>query len=155
MDTPRAVSWEAPEFHYTEKKADWYFAVGIVVAGCIAAALLLGNTLFALLALVAGIALAVAAGKRPAVVPFAVTVRGVRIGDRLYPFGQLTAYHIDEEDPQGPQMLLLAKRKFMPILSMPLPVQYLDDIEDIMKGKLPERVIEESFLLKVLEYFGF
>jgi len=82
-------------------------------------------------------------------------VRGVRIGDRLYPFGQLTAYHIDEEDPQGPQMLLLAKRKFMPILSMPLPVQYLDDIEDIMKGKLPERVIEESFLLKVLEYFGF
>lgn len=155
MDSPRAVSWEAPEFHYTEKKGDWYFAVGIIAAGCVVAALLLGNTLFALLSVIAGIALAIAAGKRPRVVPFAVTVRGVRIGDELYPFGHLSAYHIDEEDPRGPQMILLARRKFMPLLTMPLPAEYLDDIEDIMRGKLAERYLEEPLLLKVLEYFGF
>jgi hypothetical protein len=155
MDGPRAVSWEAPEFYYTEKGADWYFALGIIVVSCAVAALFLGNILLALLSIIAGMALAVAAAKRPAVVPFAVTVRGVRIGNALYPFGHLESYHIDEDDPRGPQLLLHAKRKFMPLLIMPLPPEYVDEIESILRGRLPEDYLEESLAVKVLEYFGF
>ncbi len=155
MDGVRAVSWEAPEFYFTEKKGDWYFALSIIVAGCVGAALLLGNFLFALLALIGGAALALSASKRPATVPFAVTVRGVRLGNRLYPFSHLNAYYIDEEDPRGPHLLLLAKRKFMPLMIMPIPPDYLDEVEDIMRGRLPERHLEEPLFVKLLEYFGF
>ncbi len=155
MEPLRAVSWEAPEFYYTEKKGDWYFSLGMIIAACIVAALLLGNVLFALLSFIAGVTLAIAAGKRPRVIPFAVTVRGVRFGSRLYPLGQLQSYYIDEEDPRGPQLLVLAKQKFMPLLIMPIPPEYVDDIEDILKGRLPEEHLEEPLLVKVLEYFGF
>jgi hypothetical protein len=155
MDGPRAVSWEAPEFYYTEKKADWYFALWIIVVSCTIAALFLGNILFALLSVIAGLALAVAAAKRPAIVPFAVTVRGVRVGNALYPFSHLESYHIDEDDPRGPQLFLLAKQKFMPLLSLPLPPEHIDDIESILRGRLPEEYLEESLGLKLLEYFGF
>lgn len=155
MEALRAISWEAPEFHYSEKGGDWYFALGAIVVGCVIAALLLGNFLFALLCLVAGFALALAAGKRPSVVPFAVTIRGVRINEDLYPFGHLVSYHIDEEDPRGPQLLLMSDRRFLPLLIMPIPPDYVDEVEDILKGRLPEEYLEESFFVKVLEYFGF
>lgn len=155
MDTPRAISWDAPEFYYREKGGDWYFSLGIIVAACVVGSLLLGNMLFALLAVIAGLVLAVAAGKRPPIVPFAVTVRGVRVGDSLYPFSLLSAYYIDEEDPRGPQLLLLTKQKLVPVLVMPLPLEYVDIVEDIIQGKLPEEHLEEPLFLKVLEYFGF
>ncbi len=155
MEPLRAISWEAPEFYYTEKKGDWYFSLGMIVTACIIAALLLGNVLFALLSFIAGVALAVAAGKRPRTIPFAVTVRGVRYGSRLYPLGQLESYHIDEEDPRGPQLLVMAKQKFMPLLIMPIPPEHADEIEDILKGRLPQEHLEEPLLVKVLEYFGF
>ena len=155
METLRAVSWEAPEFYYIEKKNDWYFSLGMIVTACVVASLLLGNLLSALLSFIAGVALAIAAGKRPRVIPFAVTVRGIRFGSRLYPLGQLQSYYIDEEDPRGPQLLVMAKQKFMPLLIMPIPPDYVDEIEDILKGRLPEEHLEEPLLVKVLEYFGF
>ncbi len=155
MDTLRAVSWEGPEFHYTEKKADWYFALGLIVAACVAGALLLDNLLFALLCAVAGGALALAASKRPAIVAFAVTVRGIRGGEGLYPFGVLKSFHIDEEDARGPVMLVHAKRKFMPLLIIPIPEEYIDDIEDIMKTRLETEHLEEPLFMKLLEFFGF
>jgi hypothetical protein len=155
MEVPRAISWEAPEFHYAEKRSDWYFALGIIVAACAISAFLLGNFLFALLSIVAGFALAVAAGKKPEVVPFAVTVRGIRVNEELYPFSQLVSFYIDEEDTRGPQLLVLARRSFMPILVMPLPPEHVDVIEDILKGRLPEEHLEEPLFTKVLEFFGF
>ena len=153
--TPRAVTWEAPEYVYTEKKADWYVVLAIIFGALIIAAVLFNNVLFALLVGVAGGALAVSAAKKPRVIPFAVSVRGIRVDDQLYPYSTLAAYHVDEEDEHGPQLLVLSKRRFMPIIAIPLPQEYIDDIEDIMAGKLEEKLLEETLMFKVLEKFGF
>jgi len=99
--------------------------------------------------------MAVSAARRPAIIPYAVTVRGVRIEDRLYPFSTLESYHIDEEDPNGPQLLIKSDKKLMPLIVMPIPVDHIDDIEHILKEKLEEEELEEPFLVKVLELFGF
>ena len=151
----RAITWEAPEHHYVEKGGDWYLAFFIVTAACAVAAVLFDNALFALLIGVAGGALGVSAAKRPSVIPFAVTVRGIRIGDRLYPYTTLEAYHIDEENEQGPQLIVLSKKRFMPLFVLPLPAEYIDDVEDIITGKLEERFLEEPILMTLLEKIGF
>jgi hypothetical protein len=151
----RAITWEAPENPYIEKGVDWYFAFAIIVAALVIAAILFDNTLFALLIGVAGGALTVSAAKKPSIIPFAVTVRGVRIDDKLYPYTTLKAYHIDEEDENGPQLLVLSKKRFMPLLVIPLPPEYIDDVEDIMLGKIEEKFLEEPLLMKVLEKIGF
>jgi hypothetical protein len=153
--TARAITWEAPEHHHNEKGGDWYLAFAILTAAFVLAAVLFDNTLFALLLGVAGGALAVSAAKRPSVIPFAVSVRGVRIDDRLYPYSTLKSYHIDEDDSKGPQLLILSKRRFMPLLVLPLPTEYIDDVEDIMKGKIEEQLLEEPLFMKILEKFGF
>jgi len=153
--SPRAITWEAPEHHYMEKGGDWYLAFAIIVFAVVVSAILFGNALFALLLCVSGLALAILAARKPSVIPFAVTVRGVRIDDELHPFSTLKSYHIDEDDPQGPQLLVLSDHRLLPILVIPIPEEYIDDIEDILKEKLEEAYLEETFFMKILEKFGF
>ena len=151
----QAITWEAPEHHHNEKGGDWFFVLGILIVSFAIAALLFENTLFALLIIVAGATLAISAARKPSVISFAVSVRGIRIEDRLYPYTTLKSYHIDEDGVSGPQLLILTKHRFMPLLVMPLPAEYIDDVEDIMLGKIAEQYLEEPLFMKVLEKFGF
>jgi hypothetical protein len=155
MDTVRAISWEAPEFSHREKSSDWYFAVGLLVAAAIIAALLLGNILFAFLVFVSGVVFAVAAAKRPRIIPFAVTIHGVRVGSQLFTMTQLQSFRVDTEDPRGPQLLLMVRTKFMPLMVIPIPPDYIDEVQEILQSRLPEEPLQESLSVRLLEYFGF
>ena len=155
MNDIRAITWDAPEHHHIEKGSDWYWALGVLTVGAVVAALFFGNTLFALLLGLGGFVLGITAAREPATIEFAVTVRGIRMDDRLYPYSTLQSYHIDEDDPVGPQLLVRSERMFMPLLVLPIPEQYIDDIEDILREKLPEEELEEPFINKLLEFLGF
>ena len=138
-----------------EKGNDWFFALAIIVLSFVIIAILFNNVLFALLLGLAGGALGVSAAKRPSIIPYAVTVRGVRIDERLYPYSTLESFHIDEEDPKGPQLLLKTHQRLSPLLVLPIPVEHIDDIDHILKEKLEEEELVEPLLIKVLELFGF
>lgn len=153
--TPRSVTWEAPEHHHVEKGNDWFFALIIIVVSMVIVAILINNVLLALLIGLAGGALAVSGAKRPSIIPFAVTVRGVRVGDELYPYSALVSYRIDEEDPRGPQLLIKSSRKLMPLMVLPMPPAHIDEIDTILKERLEEEDLEESLFVKILELFGF
>jgi hypothetical protein len=88
-------------------------------------------------------------------VPYAISIRGVKIEDRLYPFADLQSYRIDEDDPRGPQLLIKAKHKLMPLMVMSIPADHIDDIDDILEGRLQEENLEEPLFIKILELFGF
>ncbi len=151
----RGVAWEAPQHHHVEKGNDWFFALAIIVVALVVAAIVLDNVMMALLLGIAGGVLALSAAKRPAVVPYAVTVRGVKVEDELFPYTVLQSFCIDEEDPRGPQLFIRTSRRSIPLLVLPIPVDHIDDIDDILKEKLPEELLHEPFFLKVLELFGF
>lgn len=152
---PRSITWEAPEHHHVEKGNDWFFALTIIIISIVIVAILFDNTLFALLLGLAGGAMGVSGAKKPSIIPFAVTVRGIKIDDRLYPFSTLQSYHIEEEDPRGPQLLIKSAKKIMPLMVMPIPTDHIDDIESILKEKLAEEELSEPLLVKILELFGF
>jgi hypothetical protein len=151
----RSISWEAPEHHHVEKGNDWFFALAIIVVALVITAILFDDVLFAVFLGVAGGVLGVAAAKRPSIVPFSVSVRGVKIEDHLHPFSTLESFYIKEEDPRGPQLLLKSKRKLMPLIIMPIPLAHIDDIEDILAERLDEEELEEPLFEKILELFGF
>lgn len=153
--TPRSITWEAPEHHHVEKGNDWFFALAIIIIALVTVAILFNNVLLALVIGLAGGGLAVSAAKRPSIVPYAVTVRGIKIEDRLYPFSILDSYAIDEDNPKGPQLLIKANRKLMPLIVMPIPSDHVDDIEAIVAEKLEEEELEEPLFIKILELFGF
>lgn len=150
----RAITWEAPEHYYQERGKDWYFILTILVVALGISALLFNNVLFALLIFVSGGTLALASLKKPSIIPYGISVRGIRINEDLYPYTTLSAYHIDEEDPRGPQLLILTKKRFTPLIVIPLPKEYIDDVEDIVRDRLEEKLLEEPAFFKLIERFG-
>lgn len=151
----RSVSWEAPEHTRERHGGDWFLALAILTIAVVIAALLFGNFLFAILAALSGASIAVAASQPPKVLQYVVSVRGVQVHERVYPFAQLQSYYISDEDPRGPQLLIMGKKTFMPLIVMPIPEEYVDEIEEIMSSRLPEEYLEEPFFTKVLEILGF
>lgn len=154
-DHVKSVSWEAYEHHHTEKGSDWFWVLGIVTLSVTVAAILLGNVLFGILIFVAGLVTALHANREPKIIEYAVTSRGVRVGDTIYPYSTLEVFFIDEEDPLGPLLLIQSQKMFMPLILMPLPEEYVDEIEELIASRLPEEFIEEPLANKILEFFGF
>ncbi|MCB9818872.1 hypothetical protein H6788_01700 [Candidatus Nomurabacteria bacterium] len=154
-DSIRAITWEAPEHHHIDKSSDWFWVLGIIAICGTVAAFFFGNFLFALVILLGSGVMALRAVKPPAVVPFMVGKKGVRVGEKLYTYSALASYFIDEEDEGGPQLLLKANSMYSPLIVMPIPEEYIDDIEDLLKEKLPEEELHEPLGHKVLEMFGF
>lgn len=151
----RAVMWEAPEHYHIEKASDWYWALGIIALCGAIAAFFFGNFLFAILILVGSGAMALQARRDPRIIPFMVGTRGVRVGDRLFPYSALDAYRIDDEHERGPHLLLKSKRAYMPLIVMPIPDDSVQEIEDLIRGRLPEEDLEEPLAHKLLELVGF
>lgn len=154
-DKAHAIIWEAPEHRHIEKRSDWFWALGIVTLSGALAAFFFGNFLFAVLIILGGAVMALQAVKHPRIVPFMVGTRGVRAGDRLFTYGSLEAYRIDEEDSYEPQLLLRSKRLWMPLIVIPIPEEYIHEIEAIVRERLPEEDLEEPLAHKLLELAGF
>jgi hypothetical protein len=152
---PREVTWEAPEHHHVEKNGDWFWILGILTVIVTVTTFFLGNTLFALLLLLAGITMGLVANREPDVIPFAVNNRGVRVGDTLYPYSTLECFYLDEDHELGPQLLVRSARLFMPLIIVPIPPDYVEEIESILAPRLPEEHLEEPLANKLLEIVGF
>lgn len=151
----RSVTWEAPAHHHTEKTSDWFWALGIIAISGSVAALFFGNLLLAILVILGALIMGILASREPEMTSYAVTTRGLRVGERLYPFGSLEAYYIDEDEPTGPQLLARSQHMFAQLVIMPLPEDAIEEIEHILESRLPEEHIEEPFGTKLLEIFGF
>ncbi len=151
----QSVTWEAPEHYHTEKKGDWYWALGILTVTAAFAAIFLGNPLLGILIIVGGAVMAMLASREPAVIPFAVTTRGVRVNNRLYPYGTLESYCIDTESAVDPLLIIKSEHMFMPLIVIPLPEEYIDEVESLIEPRLQQEHLEEPFATKLLEFFGF
>ena len=99
--------------------------------------------------------MAILATREAKVVAYAVTQRGLRVNDVLYPYTTLESYFIEDDEVTEAQLLIKSSKLFMPLIIMPLPSEHIDDIEDIISERLPEEHLEEPFANKLLEFFGF
>lgn len=151
----KGVTWEALEHHHGVKSSDWLWALGILTIASSVTSILLGNALFGIVILISGAVVAILATREPQTIQYAVTQRGLRVDDKLYPYSTLECFYIDEEDQLGPQLLAKSEKMLMPLIVMPLPEEYMDDIENIIANRLPEIFLEEPFFNKLLEIFGF
>lgn len=149
------IEWEAYEYLHTEKNHDWYWALGLIAVAGAVAALLFSNVLFAILILIASFVLAVFASRKPDLVKFSLTQRGVRINNDLYPFSTLTSFGIDESHPTTPKLIIQSSKALVPKLTIPLDNVDVDAIHHFMLNFLPEDDHVEPLTHRVMEYLGF
>lgn len=151
----REIAWEAPEHNHIEKSADWYWALGIVAIAAAVASILFQNTLLAMVILLGTSTVIVFSHRRPKVIPFGVSQRGVMVGRETHLYPNLESYYLDETNTVDPQLIVKSKHLFSPLIILPIPVEYIDDIEDLVSSRLPEEHLEEPLGHKLLEFLGF
>lgn len=150
-----SVTWEGYEHTHGEKSSDWYWILGIGTLTVGVASIVLGNTLFGVLVFVAGFVVAIVSAKPAKKINYAITTRGIRIDDIIYPYSSLETYFLDENNHDNPQLLLKSERLFMPLIVIPIPEEYINEIETLLALRLPEEHLEESAFHKFLELLGF
>ena len=114
--------WQAKEYEFEERSADWYWALGIVATALAIVCVLFGNILLALVIIAGAAAVALQAAKHPKIHRFVLTDAGLSIDDAFYPYESMTAYaileYIDNEFP--PALSIKTSSLITPHLLVPL-----------------------------------
>lgn len=154
-EVTKSIYWEAPEHTHIEKTSNWYWSLGIIALTGAIASIILGNVLFGIIILLGAFTMFLTGNKLPRIIPYEVSVHGVIVDNELHPYVALDSYFLDETNTVNPQLIVKPKKLFTQLIIAPVPVEYVDHIEDILRPRLPEEHLEEPIAHKILEFFGF
>jgi hypothetical protein len=151
------IQWETLDHeHKNDKGQDWYWALGLIVVSIAIAAILLGNTLFALLVILAAVALGLSVNQKQELNKYTVNTRGISVNKLLYPYKNLEAFWIDETRPNENILIVDIQKPLMPHLIIRIPASIsTNDLQDYLLDYLPEEEIYESPAQRLAEMFGF
>jgi|SRR3989339_1605670 len=152
----KPIEWKGHEYTHFEKGSDWYWSLGLVAVAGSVAALIFKNVLFAIFILIAAFVLAIFASRKPNEVSFAISQRGLRIDDVLYPFQSLKSFGIEELTPKHiPRLIFKSKKIFALDIIIPLEHVHANEVHDFLINFLPEDEHYEPLVHKVMEWLGF
>ncbi|OGG61868.1 hypothetical protein A3C87_00520 [Candidatus Kaiserbacteria bacterium RIFCSPHIGHO2_02_FULL_49_34] len=149
------IEWDAlPHFPH-ERGDDWYWVLGIIGVSSAIAAFILSNVLFGILIILGILVISIYTGlevHEP--IPFSISQAGIQVGDTTYPYAKLTSFFIDREHRHGPHLLISKPDGIDNILIIPIPEDYLDEIDETLSYYLPEEHLEEPLQNRIMELFG-
>ena len=159
----KGLSWSAFEYEEKERSRDWFWALGIIVVTSSVASIIFGDYFFAALLVLSGILLGFFAIRKPRTINYELNSRGLRIGNRLYPYENIKSFWVQSPSsntsfPALTKEILFIKseRAFMPILSIPIEESIAEDIHSILTGQnVPEEEMKEHPSEKIMEALGF
>ena len=155
MDKNKQLSWHIEEYTQRKKTLDWFGALGIIAVAGAAAAVLVGNILFAILIIVGASVLALFAARKPDFTTITLQPRGIQIGSRLYPYSAVKSFWVlFDEDPA--QLLLSVQSSLMPQLSIPIHDVSPDDVRLFLSQYVEEvEQKHDSLTERIMERLGF
>lgn len=151
----KEIAWDAPEYIYVEKTADWYWSLGIITAALAGIAIWQGNFLFALIALVGGFAVALYAVRKPRTIHISISIRGIEIDSRIYPYESLDSFWIFYHPGGVKELSIMSEKMFMPRIPAPLGAIDPNDVRELLLEFLPEKRQEESLVDVITRRLGF
>lgn len=155
-DTIHSIQWVAHPHMPRERGSDWYWILGIFAVASAVAAIILGSVLFGVVILLGALVMAVHTiyeSQEP--IPYEIGPAGIRIDTKLIPYAKMHSFFIDREHYHGPHLLISRTDGWHDVQAIPLPEEYIDDIDDIIASRIPEEHLEESISQKLLEIVGF
>lgn len=138
------LTWKAPEFEYHEKGKLWFIIGGSIVVLLVLYALLSKNILFLLIIAFAVFSVLSYSFKKPRILRFVITSRGIKIGKTMYNFEYLKSFWIFESPIE--ELSLRSKKSFMPYIYIPLENQDVNEVSEILEQYLPKREQERPLI---------
>lgn len=154
MATEALISWTAPTHVHTEKRPDWYWAVGIITLALAAVAFIFGEIITGIFVIVAAVALVLHASHPPQEITYEINDRGILLNDVLYPFVSLDSFWIPHDEDQ-PKVLVKSRKLIAPLMVMHIDEVDPEEVRKILLKYIAETEHREPVLKKLLEWLGF
>ena len=148
-------SWQAPEYEHFPKSTDWYWAMGIIAAALFITAVLFKNFLFAVIVALGTFSVALYGARKPEIINFAFTPRGIQIGKRLFFYEDLESFWVHYDPPHRKEIGLISKKTFMPRFVLPLGNTDPNEARKHLIKFLKEEHHEESLNETISKFLGF
>ena len=149
------ISWETLEYAYTEKNADWFWAVGLVAIALAVGAIVWENVLFAILVLVGTGTLVLHAVRKPRLIVFSITPREILMGGERHTYSSLHSFWVSNEHAGDPKRILQSQKTLSPYLVLPLGDADENEVRDYLLHYLREVEHHEPLSYKIMERLGF
>jgi hypothetical protein len=148
------LQWSAPEYEEKERGSDWFWALGIIVVCGSIAAIIYSNYFFAVILILGGILLRFFALKKPDMVPYELNQKGLKMQNQLYPYESIKSFYLQTE--KKPTLFIHSDRFFLPVISVPIDLDIVERIREIMLSKeIKEEKLEEHSSEKIMNSLGF
>ena len=149
-----SLKWQAREYIYTEKTADWYWIVTIVTFSVAIISVILNNLIFAILIIVSFFVLVLFASKRPGIVSIELNNFGITAGKIHYPYENLESFWVETKQLHQ-RLILKSKKALMPYIVILIEDITPETVQAFLHDHLPEVEHTEPFLEKLLIHLGF
>ncbi len=150
------IRWQASEFIYHEKTADWFWVVGILSIALIIVSILMKNFLFSIIIGISGFSVLMYGVKKPNKINFSISARGIQVGEKLYLFENLNFFWVDYNPPYKSHLILESKKLLMPHLLIPLAEDIAPEmIREALLPFIKEKKIEEPLSETISKFLKF
>lgn len=149
----KKIDWRAPEYKHKERNMDFFWTIGLVaIVGCIIA-IWLGNYVFAIFIIASGGCLILFTFRKPEDIDFGISNDGVKFGNEIRPWDKIKSFDIKQGDPYA-KLMVETTRSFLPIFTIPLPKDLMDDVEIEFSKVVSQKEIAESQSMQFAEKIG-
>ncbi|MEK7114082.1 MAG: hypothetical protein AAB850_00845 [Patescibacteria group bacterium] len=157
MPSNALLEWEGREYDHNPKSTDWYWTLGIIAVAGTIASVLFGNYLFALLIVIAAVALALHAAKQPPLHRFHLVEQGIVIGDEMHTFDRMISFSVLEDiNGEFPPMISIKTESWLsPHLIIPLEGVDADIVYNYFLQHVDEDEHRHTFTDLVAAWLGF
>lgn len=151
----KEFSWATYDTNSKPKSADWYFILWTVAIAGAVAAILLNNILFGLFLVIAAFSVSIYASRKPKLVEFRVSRKGIEADTILVPLSTLSHFCIVEEN-EPIYLLLQSKKVLSPLHTFPVaPEVDTESLHEFLNKFLEEEVLEIPFSQRIMDRIGF
>jgi len=152
---PSKIKWDAPEYEFHEKTPEWYWALGIITAALVLAAVVLHNFLFAVFAVLAGFSVGLHGSRRPRIIIHEINSGGVSFGNRNLNYDSIDHFWIHYDPPVKKELILESRKTFSAHMVILLGNADPEQIRRYLLQYLKEKKIEESLVAVIARALKF
>ena len=147
------IEWQAWEHNEGEPRTlRWFAWIGGGALALIIIALLAQNFLLAIILLVGTAAVLAHHARAPELIDFALSPKGVRIGNRLYPYRELKAFSLSEPEERS-ELRLHSDKILLPHITIPLEDQVDPSVvRGYLLAYLPEERHDENLIENLIRF---
>lgn len=143
---PPLIGWEAPEFDYYEKTPAWYTLMGLIGIILVIYAFATKNPVMGITFILMFVVIFLYANKKPPILKFGITPKGIRIQDRIYYFTNIESFWIFYDPPRVKMLSFKSTKTLMPLIRIPLGNANSLEVRRILLEYVDEEEQIESFV---------